>query len=93
MAADYDFFCKVGKEFSILNVSKILGAYRIHGNSLTAENHPVSQAEIKKIHARYIKSPIRIFFRPLVAFFHQIIFRTMNINALVRKLYLSMFRQ
>ena len=93
MAADYDFFCKAGKEFSILNVSKILGAYRIHGNSLTAENHPVSQAEIKKIHARYIKSPIRIFLRPLVALFHQIIFRTMNINALVRKLYLSMFRQ
>jgi glycosyltransferase involved in cell wall biosynthesis len=85
MAADFDFFCKVGKELSVLKVNKTLGSYRLHEKSLTSNNHYLSLNDINKIHSRYVTGVFFRNLRPLFGIIQQFLFRTLNIKTLLIK--------
>lgn len=85
MAADFDFYCKVGKDLSFFNIKKTIGSYRLHGNSLTSKKHSLSLSDINIIHSRYAKGIIFKSLRPILGFIQKSWFRVLNIKTLLIK--------
>lgn len=85
LAADYDFFIRIGRSYEVCFLPEVLAAFRIHNHQLTKKYAKTAQNEIKIIHKRYLPKELKIK-KILVSFFYHLYFKLLNINANLRKI-------
>ena len=60
MAADFDFFARIGRSGKIIHVPDVLALHRRHGATLTHTGSDVNRREVELVRQRYVPSHLRI---------------------------------
>lgn len=85
MAADFEFFIRVGRVGNLVHVPDILAAFRLHSGSLTCGQTKLGKEEVCRIHAQYF-SEGTFFWGKIISYWSDICYKLLNWKAMMIKL-------